>query len=120
MVERDRNHPSVLLDTTVDQYAPVKQYQQIIYRKTGLAAGRHTIRLIITGERNPSSSNILPLVDAFHVLPEPAASRSVCIDTHWNYPDYGYGGGDYYRPAVRVDDDATGTVSLRLGRFEAH
>ncbi|MGW6900323.1 glycoside hydrolase family 2 TIM barrel-domain containing protein [Streptomyces sp. NBC_00624] len=108
------------LDATVDQYAPVKQYQQVSYRKTGLAVGRHTIRLVITGEKNPSSSNILPLVDAFHVLPEPAASRSVCIDTHWNYPDYGYGGGDYYRPAVRVDDDATGTASLRIGRFEAH
>ncbi|MFC5801949.1 glycoside hydrolase family 2 TIM barrel-domain containing protein [Streptomyces formicae] len=104
-------------DATVDQYAPVKQYQQVIYRRTGLPEGRHTIKLVITGRKNPASSNILPLVDAFHVLPAPAPSRSLCVDTHWNYPDFGYGGGDYYRPAVRVEDGTTGTVALRLGRF---
>ncbi|GAA3475933.1 glycoside hydrolase family 2 TIM barrel-domain containing protein [Streptomyces yanii] len=108
------------LDTTVDQYGPVKQYQQVVYRKTGLAEGRHTVRLVVTGEKNPSSSNILPLVDAFHVLPDAAASRSLYIDTHWNYPDFGYGGGDYYRPTVRITDGTTGTVSLRLGSFETH
>ncbi|MEE1806739.1 hypothetical protein [Streptomyces sp. BE133] len=92
---------------------PAPRTPRSLHRKTGLTEGRHTIRLVITGEKNPSSSNILPLVDAFHVLPAPAASRSLYIDTHWNYPDFGHGGGDYYRPAVRVTDGATGTVSLR-------
>ncbi|WP_426402993.1 glycoside hydrolase family 2 TIM barrel-domain containing protein [Streptomyces sp. R-07] len=105
------------LDVTVDQYAPAKQYQQVVYRRTGLGEGQHTIRLVVTGGKNPSSSGILPLVDAFRPLSATAATRALFVDTQWNYPDFGYGGGDYYRPAVRVTDGTTGTVSLRLGTF---
>ncbi|MGE5674701.1 MAG: S8 family serine peptidase [Mycobacterium leprae] len=52
---------------TVDLYASSSQYQQVAYQVSGLTPGVHQIRLVRTGEKNPSASSYRIDVDAFRV-----------------------------------------------------
>ncbi|HEU5333869.1 MAG TPA: beta-galactosidase [Actinocrinis sp.] len=50
---------------TVDTYAPGgKQFQQVLYYQSGLAAGSHTLTITTTGQKNPASSADTVVVDA--------------------------------------------------------
>lgn len=54
---------------TVDTYSPSgKQYQQVLFSTTGLAAGSHTLTITVTGDKNPGSSADTVVVDAINVL----------------------------------------------------
>jgi hypothetical protein len=53
----------------IDTYAPTEGVQYPLYRASGLAAGSHTLRIEVTGERNPLSTDTWILVDAFDVTP---------------------------------------------------
>lgn len=64
-------------DATVDTYAEtgnetiiLPRYKQVLYQKTGLSAGSHTIKIVVTNEKNPESSGIYQDVDAFRVATE--------------------------------------------------
>jgi beta-galactosidase GanA len=53
---------------TVDTYAPGgKEFQQVLFTKTGLSAGQHTLKIVVTGQQNPSSSGDTVVVDAINV-----------------------------------------------------
>jgi beta-galactosidase GanA len=53
---------------TVDTYAAAgKEFQQILFSKTGLAAGSHTLAITVTGTKNPASSADTVVVDAINV-----------------------------------------------------
>jgi beta-galactosidase GanA len=53
---------------TVDTYAPGgKQFQQVLLRQTGLAAGSHTLTITVTGQKNAASSADTVVVDAVNV-----------------------------------------------------
>ncbi|HWC10953.1 MAG TPA: glycosyl hydrolase [Acidimicrobiales bacterium] len=56
---------------TVDLFNPTTQYKQVVFERTGLAPGEHTIRVVRTGTRNPAATNTLQFLDAFVVLAGP-------------------------------------------------
>lgn len=65
----------------VDLYWPAKLYRQEVFQATGLAPGKHTLKVTLTG-KNPASSASGLLVDYFYVLPvsPPAPPTVVRID----------------------------------------
>jgi hypothetical protein len=57
---------------TVDTYIPnAKSFQQALFAKSGLAAGDHTLKIVVTGRKNAASSAATVVVDAIDV---PAAN----------------------------------------------
>ena len=56
------------LAAAVDTYSPAgKLFQQVLFSKTGLAAGRHTLQIVATGTANSASSAATVVVDAINV-----------------------------------------------------
>ena len=53
-------------DTEIDTYAPTET-QAVVYTTTGLAAGRHTLRIDVTGAKNAASTGAFIVVDAVDV-----------------------------------------------------
>lgn len=58
-----------VLQTTVDLYAASDQLQQVLYSKTGLSAGSHTIKVVVKGTKNASSSGYYVNLDSFIITP---------------------------------------------------
>ncbi|MCL2342665.1 MAG: hypothetical protein FWC62_02045, partial [Firmicutes bacterium] len=50
---------------TVDCYSPTKLYQQVLFSKTGLSNASHTIKIVVKGTKNVSSSGYNVGIDAF-------------------------------------------------------
>lgn len=70
-VEKDvnRGYADVYIDgvldaANVDTYSPATQDQRLVYQKTGLSSGSHTIKIVVKGAKNPSSSDTYVGVDA--------------------------------------------------------
>jgi beta-galactosidase GanA len=56
------------LAATVDTYSPAgKLFQQVLFSQTGLAAGSHTLEIVVTGTQNPASSADTVVIDAINV-----------------------------------------------------
>jgi beta-galactosidase GanA len=56
------------LAATVDTYSPAgKLFQQVLFSKTGLSAGSHTLQIVVTGTQNPDSSADTVVIDAINV-----------------------------------------------------
>jgi hypothetical protein len=49
---------------TVDLYSPVSSFQDVLFEASDLPDGTHTLRIVHTGEANPSASNSRVEVDA--------------------------------------------------------
>jgi beta-galactosidase GanA len=79
---RDGNHGTadVYLDgakvATVDGYARAKANQQVFYSAGGLTDGPHTLKIVVTGTKNPAASGTFVVVDAID-LPAPGAENLV-------------------------------------------
>jgi hypothetical protein len=54
-----------LVQSGIDAYAPSVTKQVVLFEKTDLAAGSHTIKVVCTGTKNASSSNTVCALDAF-------------------------------------------------------
>ena len=53
---------------SVDTYSPAgKLFQQVLFSATGLAAGSHTLEIVVTGTQNPASSADTVVIDAINV-----------------------------------------------------
>ena len=64
---------------SVDLYSTSTKFQQVVYEVKGLPETPHTLRIVRTGTKNPSSNSTQILLDAFlapNVFP-PAAPRDV-------------------------------------------
>jgi hypothetical protein len=57
---------------TVDTYAPQEEIQAVNGTLSGLANCSHTLKIVVTGTRNPSSSNNQIIVDAFDIEGNPS------------------------------------------------
>ena len=55
------------LQATVDTYSPTEQAQVVVYTASGLPAGSHTLRIVVTGSWNASGESAWIVVDAFDV-----------------------------------------------------
>jgi mannan endo-1,4-beta-mannosidase len=58
----------VLDKAGVDAYAATKRHQAEIYVRSGLKAGKHAIKIVVTGKKNASSSGAAIDVDAFKCI----------------------------------------------------
>jgi beta-galactosidase GanA len=78
---RDPSHgiADVYLDdvkvATVDGYAASKINQQVLYETSGLPAGPHTLRIVVTGTANPAANSPFVVVDAIDVPTERDAAE---------------------------------------------
>jgi beta-galactosidase GanA len=53
---------------TVDTYAAAgKEFQQVLYSATGLPAGSHTLKIVVTGQKDAASSADTVVIDAINV-----------------------------------------------------
>ena len=53
---------------TVDTYAPGgKEFQQVLFDKAGLTPGSHTLKIVVTGQKNPASTADTVVIDAVNV-----------------------------------------------------
>ncbi len=57
------------LTTAIDTYSATEQVSVPVYTTTGLAPGSHSLKLELTGARNPFAVNSETAVDAFDVTP---------------------------------------------------
>lgn len=55
--------------TTVDTYSPAPKEQAVLFDRTGLSSGTHTVTLRVRGDRNASASSAYIGLDAIRVLP---------------------------------------------------
>ena len=53
----------------VDCYATTETVQAVLFSRTGLAAGAHTLAIEATGTMNPAATDAFIVVDAFDVTP---------------------------------------------------
>ena len=119
-----RNHNLGLVDVyldgelaakEVDAYASGKQYDQVLFQKTGLADGKHTLKVVVTGEKNPESDHVYVLVDGLtDVITDGSKTQALFINRDWTYHP---GWGCYGRQA-KVSDGFTDTLWLSLKSTE--
>lgn len=62
-----RVHLDGTLVATIDTYAAAEAVGAVIYEVNGLTAATHTLAVEVTGTKNPASSDIYVVVDAFDV-----------------------------------------------------
>lgn len=74
---------NVLVAAGLDTYAATPEYQAVLFEKSDLPMGAHTIKITATNKKNPASSNAFVTLDAFDYAPndkplppEPAKARS--------------------------------------------
>ncbi len=78
---KDQNHgiANVYLDgelaATVDTYATSKLYQEVLFEKSGLPSGEHTLRIEVTGRKNPASNGSYVVIDAIDIPPATSGAR---------------------------------------------
>lgn len=61
-----------LAQSGIDAYASTVTKQVVLFEKTDLAAGPHTIKVVCAGTKNTASSNTVCAPDAFASIPFPA------------------------------------------------
>jgi hypothetical protein len=112
----------------VDLYSPLNDptgsppqgghYQQVLFSKDGLAAGQHTVKVVVTGDHNPLAGGTWVNIDAFAVDGPPSTGIlpgtgiAFMDDNFLTYPQLGY--GDYQLPGLTIPDGYTNSVSERL------
>jgi len=73
-----------VFQTSVDCYSSTTQYQSVLYETNELPLDNHTIRAVVTGLKNPASTNAQIVLDAFSYTdsesiscPEPGTNLSL-------------------------------------------
>jgi Tfp pilus assembly protein PilV len=94
--------------TTVDTYSSSTQRQQLIYTKTGLSNGAHTIKITALGTHDSSSNGSLISIDALNVPGSPALETIVPNVTVTD-TDSGCGNEDY--PVEQIPTPTQGALA---------
>ncbi|HBV85092.1 MAG TPA: hypothetical protein DEF42_00115, partial [Desulfosporosinus sp.] len=55
-------------EAMIDLYSPTTSYQQVIFRKTHLDRGNHTLQIRVTGNKNPQASGAYVNIDGFEII----------------------------------------------------
>ncbi len=90
---------------TIDTYAaPSKEFQQVLFEATGLAAGDHTLKIVVSGQKDAASSADTVAIDAvnvptaaqqgayYPVVPQSGALRLQGRDSRILVGDYAFAG----------------------------
>lgn len=99
-----------LAEADVDAYAPSKQHQCVLFSRTGLAVGEHTLRVVVKGTKNAESSAAYVLIDGFSDVTSGMLPLQLNINREWTYE---LGWGNYGRTA-KLTNGFSDTVRLRL------
>jgi predicted CXXCH cytochrome family protein len=96
----------------VDLYSVTTEYMKVVYTKSGLSSGSHTIEVEVTGTKNASSSNSIVDVDAFDVQSPISRFEESSPNVTWtgvwnNYSSSSYSGG-----ATKYTDQPGATATL--------
>jgi hypothetical protein len=97
--------------TVLDKRAGLPR--EILYSKEGLAAGQHTIKVVVTGKKSAPSTGTIVTVGGFRVLN--GRSRGMVrfiINNEWNYPQLGW--GNYVKDPVLIKAGYSNQVLLRF------
>ncbi|WP_326511597.1 cohesin domain-containing protein [Clostridium intestinale] len=62
---------------TVDSYSASSVFQKVVYSKTGLAYGNHSVKIELTSSKNPATSSIAQAFDYVEILNESTGSTSL-------------------------------------------
>ena len=102
----------VLAQQNVDCYTPTKIYQQTLFFRNNLTNAQHTIKIVVKGTRNTSSSDTYVILDGF-LTQDPGAGNSwkMILNNQWQYKD-GYMGN--YLGSLSAGAAYTDSVSFRL------
>lgn len=90
-----------------------KKYDYPVYSVSGLAHGKHTLRIEVTGEKVPDAGESYLVLDYFRVLQtrgDEAVRFIVCND--YNYPHIAW--GNYCKPAIFIEDGYTNHATIQL------
>ncbi|BFT71139.1 DUF4073 domain-containing protein [Paenibacillus sp. P36] len=71
----------VLVQADIDCYAPSTIKQVVLYSKTGLTAGQHTIKVVVKGTKSAQAVDKIGAIDAFEYTPAIAAPNVSADDT---------------------------------------
>ncbi len=52
---------------TVDGYSPGSEFQQVLYSVSGLADASHTLKIVVSGQKNPASGGTYVSIDAINL-----------------------------------------------------
>ena len=90
-----------------------KIHQQVLFSKDGMENKTHTIKIIVTGQKDPQASNAFVSIDAFEV-PDPEGQGDIrfLINNEWNYPELSW--GNYVKEPILLSSGYTNTVRMRL------
>ncbi|MFD2115593.1 InlB B-repeat-containing protein [Paenibacillus yanchengensis] len=101
-----------LVDEKIDTYATVKLYEKVLFNKSDLENGEHTIKIEVTGEKNKNAVDAFIVVDGFEVS---SPTSAMLVNNEWSYKDnhYTWDWGNYM-PEVKLSDKYSNTVKVRL------
>jgi hypothetical protein len=90
-----------------------KLYQEMLFSKEGLPEGEHTIKIVVTGEKDEDANNSYVPVDGFVVLGgRPDADVRFVINNAWNYPELTW--GNYVKDPILIWSGYSNQVRARL------
>jgi len=115
---------------SVDTYSPTFQANQVLFERTGLASGEHTIRIVATGTKNASSSGTVQRLDAFVVLPAAVGAGTYEEDngavaytgtwTRTTYSGDSGGASSYAGPSAAAELRFSGSTVRWVGRRQSN
>jgi len=65
-----------LVQSDIDAYAPVTTKQVVLFRKTDLSIGQHTVRIVCKGTKNAAATGTVCALDAFSSVAFPTAQNA--------------------------------------------
>lgn len=74
-----------VFDATVDMYDTAYNYQKVVYYKTGLRDGQHTIKTVVRSDKNPNSVGNYIVVDAIGSATTYVNDDCFTYNGSWNY-----------------------------------
>jgi len=96
----------------VDCYASRKKHQQILFSRSGLKDDRHTIRIVVKGEKNPGSSDSFIISDGFSDVVDSDNSPGIRMNINREWA-YNLGWGNYDRTS-KISSGFADTVRIRF------
>ena len=104
---------NVLAQQDIDCYSSSgKIYQQTLFSRSSLTNAIHTIRVVVKGTRNASSSNTYIVIDAFSTQDGSGSSPwKMIVNNQWYYPLLDWGN---YEGSLAMGSPYTDSVSVRL------
>lgn len=78
---------NVLKVENLDLYAPSKQYQQVLYKISGLSDASHVLKVVVKGGKNASATANYVVIDGFSDVPNNSVSSDLkmCINRQQTY-----------------------------------